>query len=85
LGGENLPMTRGVVDNAFEIPIDIISFEFLPDGGTNLPNAPASGDNQWFVTILPERFDLQNNRSNLKNFVTIQVDPATGAITRYQP
>lgn len=85
LAGDNLPVSRGITEDAFEDTIDVIGFEFLPDGGTNLPNAPQSGDDQWFVTILPARFDLDRNRNNLKNFVTVQIDPATGAVTRYQP
>ncbi len=51
------------------------SFQFMTDGGTNLSN------NLWFVTLVRETA----GESELPDdFVTVQIDPFTGKIQRYE-
>ena len=55
-----------------------VAFRFHADGTTNL--AP---DQCWFLTLL-ER-NLEESKDKPKNFITLQVDPATGNLRRFQP
>ena len=55
-----------------------LAFRFHPDGTTNLPP-----DQAWFLTLL-ER-NQEASKAKPKNFITLQIDPATGGLRRFQP
>lgn len=62
-----------------------VAFDFLPDGGTNL--RVGSGDDlreHWFVTFARE-VDVERAAGGVpETFVTVQIDPFTGAVRRLQ-
>ncbi len=55
------------------------SFIFLTDGALNLPDLQGSSLILWYLTLVRETDDP----SDPKEFVTIQIDPSTGHIRRY--
>lgn len=55
-----------------------IAFRFHPDGSTTLPVGES-----WFLTVMDERHVF--NGPLPKNFITLQIDPATGRVRSFQP
>jgi uncharacterized protein (TIGR02596 family) len=51
-----------------------------PDGTTNL--APSE---KWFVTVLDQRTEESSDKSTVKNFYCVQIDPANSRIVSYRP
>ncbi len=72
-----------IIDLGFQTPgKDIygryIALRFRPDGSAVLqPGKP------WFLTLHEK--DAQLHGPKLKNFVTVQIDPATGHLRTFQP
>jgi uncharacterized protein (TIGR02596 family) len=60
---------------------DYISFRFMPDGSTNLPQTQVGG---WYVT-LHNINDIVQGTTPPPNFYTIQIDPVSGAMKQYRP
>ncbi len=56
-----------------------IAFHFHADGSTDL-----SPGKEWFLTVL-ERKPGQPVSTKPKNFVTLQIDPASGHVRSFQP
>ncbi len=62
-----------------------VAFDFLPDGGTNL--RVGSGDDlreHWFITFAREVDVERADGAVPETFVTVQLDPFTGAVRRLQ-
>ena len=57
-----------------------VSVFIRPDGTTNLDPAQ-----QWFVTALSERSEEASDKSTVKNFYCVQIDPANSRIVSYRP
>jgi uncharacterized protein (TIGR02596 family) len=55
-----------------------IALRFRPDGSAGLRPGRA-----WFLTLHEKDAQLQGKK--LKNFVTVQIDPATGHLRTFQP
>lgn len=55
-----------------------VAFRFHPDGSTNLPPSQC-----WFLTLIERQ--VEDSKVKPKNFITIQVDSATGTLRRFQP
>ena len=62
-------------------PYIVYSFQYRPDGSTNLSSA--SG-NTWCVTVVNENTPGAAGVPP-KNFATIQIEPVTGAVRLYRP
>lgn len=54
------------------------AFRFHPDGSTDLDS-----NRNWFLTVVDQR--IAGQAQTPKNFITIQIDPATGSLRRFQP
>ncbi|MDB6006028.1 MAG: Verru Chthon cassette protein [Prosthecobacter sp.] len=72
-----------IIDLGFQTPGKdsygrYIALRFRPDGSAVLqPSKP------WFLTLHEK--DAQLHGPKLKNFVTVQIDPATGRLRTFQP
>lgn len=78
------PMHSSIVDLGFTEPSaeDVqgryVAVRFRSDGSTSLlPGRP------WFLTLHAKDAHLRGTK--LRNFVTIQIDPATGRLRSFQP
>jgi uncharacterized protein (TIGR02596 family) len=67
-------------ESDFVVGANYVSFQFMTDGSTNL--ATTDADNLWFFTIVRETEEIDGGTP--KEFVTIQIDPFTGKIRRYE-
>ena len=59
---------------------DYVSFRFLPDGSTNLPQTGTA----WCVTLCNIN-DIVTGSTPPPNFYTIQIDPVSGVMKQYRP
>lgn len=59
-------------------PAGYLAFRFHADGTTNLPQGQT-----WFLTLLERH--VEEGKAKPKNFITLQIDPATGTLRRFQP
>lgn len=57
------------------------SFTFMSDGSTNLQDDTPGA---WFLTVVEEA-DLASSETLPSHFVTLQIDPFSGALRRLQP
>lgn len=57
-----------------------VSIFIRPDGTTNLNPLE-----KWFVTALYERSEESGDKSSVKNFYCVQIDPANSRIVSYRP
>ena len=63
-----------------------VQIDFHADGGTSLKYHPSGNSPEsWFVTVVAETQDPAVTGQLPRNFVTIQIDPSTGRLMRYQP
>ncbi|MEM8953560.1 MAG: Verru_Chthon cassette protein D [Verrucomicrobiota bacterium] len=62
-------------------------FEFLPNGETTLPiNQTPDGEPMlWFLTLASKKALAAQDGDLPSNFITIAVDPSTGALRQFQP
>jgi uncharacterized protein (TIGR02596 family) len=58
------------------------AFSFLPDGSADLRDEVAGA---WFLTIVEESKLSETGTELPRNFITLQIEPFTGAIRRLQP
>ena len=61
------------------------SFGFRPDGTTSLPVGRRFRDKVWFVTLVDENQAAAAGDGLSKNFITLQIDPFTGSVRKFQP
>lgn len=78
------PSHSSIIDLGFTEPAEedvhgrYVAVRFRPDGSTSLlPGRP------WFLTLHAKDAHLRGTK--LRNFVTIQIDPATGRLRSFQP
>ena len=76
---------RGLISGEKDTEAAYYSFIISPEGETSLDN---TGAKQWYMTLVTEN-EMQKapNPAALRpnNFITLQVDPYTANIRRYQP
>jgi|GEM_PF-817890 len=76
---------RGLIPGERDTEASYVSFLITPEGETNLDR---SGAKQWYLTLVNEtEYQAAPNPAALKpnNFITLQVDPYTANVRRYQP
>ncbi len=61
----------------------LVSLSVRPWGGLD-PVGSLLLSEPWFVTLVKEA-DLGKPAGNLKDYITIQIDPSTGRVTTYRP
>ena len=74
-GGDSLP--------GISTPVPSKSVRFLPDGSTSLNPSGASGD-KWFVSIRSETATPRTDKP-ADNYVTVELNPASGRVRTYRP
>lgn len=76
---------RGLVPGERDTEANYFSFTISPEGETNLDH---SGAKQWYITMVTEsEFQKAPNPAAMRpnNFITLQIDPYTANVRRYQP
>jgi uncharacterized protein (TIGR02596 family) len=76
---------RGVIPGEMDTEATYYSFVINPEGETSLDR---SGAKQWYITLVTEsEYQKVSDPVALKpnNFITLQVDPYTANVRRYQP
>jgi hypothetical protein len=75
----------GLVAGERDTEAEYRSFIISPEGQTNLDR---TGAKQWYISIVTEaEFQRAPNPAALRpnNFITLQIDPYTANVRRYQP
>jgi uncharacterized protein (TIGR02596 family) len=62
-----------------------VAFDFLPGGSTNLPVGGDPPRMHWHLTLVRSRELARSDGGLPRDFVTVQVDPLTGAVRRLRP
>jgi uncharacterized protein (TIGR02596 family) len=76
---------RGLVSGQQNTEASYFSFIISPEGETSLDR---TGAKQWYLTLVTEsEMQKAKDPASMKpdNFITLQVDPFTAAVRRYQP
>jgi uncharacterized protein (TIGR02596 family) len=76
---------RGLVPGERDTEANYFSFIITPEGETNLDH---SGAKQWYITLVTESdYQAAPDPAAMKpsNFITLQIDPYTANVRRYQP
>ncbi|MDG2124686.1 MAG: Verru_Chthon cassette protein D [Verrucomicrobiales bacterium] len=67
------------------IQAECYSFGFRADGTTSLPVGSRYRDSVWFLTLVDENQASASGDGLSTNFITLQVDPFTGNVRKFQP
>jgi uncharacterized protein (TIGR02596 family) len=90
------PITAAADMTAPELPVEVgtrkvgrnyqyVTFQFLPDGSTNLPAQVRGGasDDTWHLTLV--NLSDENREISGINFFTVQLDPVNGTLKSFRP
>jgi uncharacterized protein (TIGR02596 family) len=66
------------------VPAECYEISFMPDGSTNLRVGGTNDHKVWFVTLVEEN-ESRGGTNLPDNFITLQIDPFTSSVRRFQP
>lgn len=61
---------------------EYVSFRFLPDGSTDLPNKTSTGDT-WYLTLIQSK--SADDDGLPRNFYCLQINPFNGVVSEFRP